>query len=56
MNTDSTKLKDDKLLVVFQKDLQDIVNTAKDDTISIDKRCEPFLSQIKEKAKYSQCS
>ena len=36
----------------FQKDLHDILNTAKDDTSSIDKRYEQFLSQIKEKAKY----
>jgi hypothetical protein len=52
MIVDSTKLKDDKLLEAFQKDLCDIFDDAKDDTISIDKRYEQFLSQIKEKAKY----
>jgi hypothetical protein len=52
MKVDSTKLKDDKLLEAFQKDLCDIINDAKDDTISIDKRYELFVSQIKEKAKY----
>jgi hypothetical protein len=52
MNVDSTKLKDDKLLEAFQKDLYDILDDAKDDTISIDKRYEQFLSKIKEKAKY----
>ena len=49
MNVDSTKLKDDKLLETFQKDLSDIIYEATDDTISIDKRYELFLSQIKEK-------
>ena len=52
INVDSAKLKDDKLLEAFQKDLHDIFDNAKDDTISIDQRYELFLSQIKEKAKY----
>jgi hypothetical protein len=52
LNVDSTKLKDDKLLEAFQKDLYDIMDHAKDDTISIDERYELFLSKLKEKAKY----
>jgi hypothetical protein len=52
INVDSAKLKDEKLLEAFQKDLHDIFDNAKDDTISIDQRYELFLSQIKEKAKY----
>ena len=52
INVDSAKLKDDKLLEAFQKDLHDIFDNAKDDTISIDQRYELFLSQIKERAKY----
>ncbi len=42
MNVDSTKLEDDKLLEAFRKDLSDIFDDAKDDTISIDKRYEHF--------------
>ena len=52
INVDSAKLKDDKLLEAFQKDLHDIFDNAKDDTISIDQRYELFLSQIKERAKH----
>jgi exonuclease III len=52
INVDSAKLKDDNLLEAFQKDLHDMFDDAKDDTISIDQRYELFLSQIKEKAKY----
>ena len=52
INVDSTKLKDDKLLEAFQKDLQNTFENTKDDTISIDQKYELFLSQLKEKAKY----
>ena len=52
INVDSTKLKDDKLLEAFQKDLQNTFENTKDDTISIDQKYERFLSQLKEKAKY----
>ena len=51
IHVDSTKLKDDKLLEAFQKDLHDTLNDAKDDTTSIDEKYDMFLSQIKEKAK-----
>ena len=53
INVDSAKLKYDKLLEAFQKDLHDIFDNAKDDTISIDQRYELFLSQIKERAKHN---
>ncbi|CAF1490558.1 unnamed protein product [Rotaria magnacalcarata] len=51
MNVDSTKLKDDKLLEAFQKDFRDIVDDAKDDTISIDEKYKLFLSNLKDKAR-----
>ena len=38
MNVDSTKLKDDKLLEPFQKDLSDILDDVWSDTISIGDR------------------
>ncbi|CAF4230155.1 unnamed protein product [Rotaria magnacalcarata] len=50
MNVDSTKLKDDKLLEAFQKDLRDTIDATSDDTINIDERYQLFLSQLKEKA------
>lgn len=53
INADSAKLKHEKLLDAFQKDLHDIFDNTKDDTINIDQRCELFLSQIKEKAKHN---
>ena len=52
INVDSAKLKDDKLLEAFQKDLHDIFDKAKDDKINIDQRYELFLSQIKERVKH----
>ena len=52
INVDSAKLKDDKLLEAFQKDLREIFDNTTDDTISIDQRYEIFLSQIKQRAKY----
>jgi hypothetical protein len=41
-SNDITKLKDEKLLEAFEKDLCDIIDNAKNDTISIDKRYERF--------------
>ena len=52
MNVDSTKLKDDKLLEAFQKDLSDILGDVWSNTMSIDDRYNLFLSQIKAKAKH----
>ena len=52
MNIDSTKLKDDKLLEAFQKDLSGILDDIWSNTMSIDDRYNLFLSQIKEKAKH----
>lgn len=52
LNVDSTKLKDDKSLVAFQKDLSDIVDDAKVNEIDINDSYDMFVSQLIEKAKH----
>ena len=53
MNVDSTKLKDDKLLEAFQKDVSDILDDVWSNTMSIDDRYNLFLPQIKENTKHN---
>ncbi|CAF1538999.1 unnamed protein product [Rotaria magnacalcarata] len=47
---DAVKLKDEKVVEAFQKDLRERVDDANVDTISIDEKYELFVSHLKEKA------
>ena len=47
---DAVKLKDEKLVEEFQKDLREMVDDANVDTITIEEKYELFVSHLKEKA------
>ncbi|CAF2169496.1 unnamed protein product [Rotaria magnacalcarata] len=50
ISMDAVKLKDEKLVEAFQKDLREMVDDVNVDTISIDEKYELFVSHLKKKA------